>query len=293
MSAIVVSGKTLAESIKAEVRTGVSDFIKTHARAPFINLILVGEREDSVRYVASKERLALSLGMEARISKYPGDVSETFLIEEIQKLNNSDNVDAILLQLPLPSGLDAEGILSTISCIKDVDGLHPHILGELFIGSENKYQLPCTPHGVLRLIDESLSQLGRGTDLSGLNAVVVGRSNLVGKPTALLLEKRNASVSICHSRTKNLEGFLKCADIVVSATGVASLIKGGMLKVGAVVIDVGINYVDGSMVGDCEFESCKSVAGAITPVPGGVGPMTMAMLMENVLICAKNNIKEK
>lgn len=293
MTAVVIDGKAIAEDSNLRVKAEADKFKVLIGRPPSLVMLMVGSDSGSKRYVNSKKKLANFLGIDASILEFSEDVSEQDVIAQIKSLNKDPEVDAILVQLPLPSQLNTEKVLSKISPKKDVDGLHPELIGKLVLEHDAFFQMPCTPFGILRLILEARSKTAGNMELDGLNAVVVGRSNLVGKPTAILLQRENATVTQCHSKTRNLAIFTKEADILVSATGVPSLIKGDMIKPGAIVIDVGINYVEeGRIVGDCDFESCKSVAGAITPVPGGVGPMTMAMLMKNVLLCANNN-KEK
>lgn len=291
MSAIIIDGKKIADESNLEVKNLVEIFTAKKGRVPSIKLLLVGENPDSKKYVKSKIKLATSLGIDAQELVFENNVPEDELFTVIQGLNDDIGVDAILVQLPLPKHLDSELILSSIDIDKDVDGLHPELIGKLVLDSEDYFQVPCTPLGVLRLILEAQSELTGDTDISGLNAVVIGRSNLVGKPTAILLQREDVTVTQCHRYSRNIAEFTKLADIIVSATGVPSLIRGEILKPGAIVIDVGITYSEeeGKLLGDCDFESCKEVAGAITPVPGGVGPMTMAMLMRNILFCAENN----
>ena len=258
-------------------------------RPPGLAVVLVGENPASKVYVKSKSARAKKCGITVRDIVLPADTSNEQLQAELQALNNADEIDGILLQLPLPDGLDEFSAINAISPEKDVDGLHPLNQGLLLRGADCFE--PCTPKGCTLLISQALSQLGKGPDLSGMNAVVVGRSILVGKPMALLLLAANCSVSMCHSRTKNLGEYLSRADIVVAAVGRERMIDSEHLKPGAIVIDVGINRTaEGALAGDVDFESVKDVAGAITPVPGGVGPMTIAVLLQNTVRSAERKL---
>jgi methylenetetrahydrofolate dehydrogenase (NADP+) / methenyltetrahydrofolate cyclohydrolase len=290
MTALIIDGRKLAEQSNLRTKADAESFTKETKRPPSLVMLLIGADAGSKKYLNSKKKLANSLGLDASILEFDEDTTQKDIIDQIVLLNRDSEVDAILVQLPLPSKFDEEKILCKISPKKDVDGLHPELIGRLVLTGDDSCQLPCTPIGILKLVLEGRRQLGESSDLSGLRAVVLGRSNLVGKPSGILLHNHNATLTQCHSKTKDLDDIVKQADILVVATGKPNLITGDMLKPGAIVIDVGITYLDdGKIVGDCDFESCKLVAGAITPVPGGVGPMTMAMLMSNVLICANNN----
>lgn len=270
----ILDGKALAARIKESLKEQVAQQSSKIGRKPGLAVIIVGENPASQTYVRNKVTSALYVGMESRKIELPETVSESLLLEEIEKLNNDPLIDGILVQLPLPKHIDEDKVIDAISYNKDVDGFHPMNVAKLWIG-EN-CTIPCTPKGIIRLIDEA------GMDLSGKNAVIVGRSNIVGKPVAKLLLDRNATVTIAHSRTVDLTSVTKSADILVVAVGKRGVVTGDMVKPGAVVIDVGINRgEDGKLHGDVDFESASDVAGYITPVPGGVGPMTIAMLLEN------------
>jgi methylenetetrahydrofolate dehydrogenase (NADP+)/methenyltetrahydrofolate cyclohydrolase len=277
MAAQILDGKAVAAAVKAEV----ADVVATLERAPGLATVLVGDDPASHTYVRGKRRDAAECGIKSFHYELAADVGQAEIEALIDQLNANPAVDGVLVQLPLPSGLDSEAITERIAPQKDVDGLHPHNLGLLVLNRPGLR--PCTPSGVMRILDHY------GIPTAGRDAVVVGRSFLVGRPMALLLSARgaDATVSIAHSRTPDLAKAVRGADIVVAAVGVPELITGDMIKPGAAVIDVGINRVDGKLVGDVHFESAVEVAGAITPVPGGVGPMTRAMLMANTLAAAQ------
>ena len=277
MGATILDGKEVAAAVKAEVAETVAGM----SRAPGLATVLVGDDPASHTYVRGKRRDAAEVGMESFHYELAADVSQSEIESLIDELNANPAVDGILVQLPLPAGLDSEVITERIDPSKDVDGLHPHNLGLLVLNRPGLR--PCTPSGVMRILDHY------GIETSGRQAIVVGRSFLVGRPMALLLSARgaDATVSIAHSRTPDLAEAVRAADIVVAAVGVPELVTGDMLRPGATVIDVGINRVDGSLVGDVHFASAVEVAGAITPVPGGVGPMTRAMLMANTVVAAR------
>lgn len=290
---LVLDGKALAQAYHAKIAAEVSEIKEKKLRAPGLAVILVGADPASQTYVRTKSRVAKECGFELFDATLAADTSDQELLLTIDRFNQDKSVDGILLQLPLPNGRSAAKFIERIDPSKDADGLHPLNQGRLFGGV--KGVVPCTPFGVMKLIDHSFS--GSSTyvanraakDLSGLNAVVVGRSVLVGKPVAALLLDRNATVTIAHSRTANLSEVISRADIVVAAVGKAGLVKGEWIKSGATVIDVGTNRTaEGKLVGDVEFISAKARARAITPVPGGVGPMTVAMLMWNTLLASKN-----
>jgi len=242
---------------------------------PGLAVVLVGENPASQTYVNNKEKTSKKLGFYSEVHRLPADTSQQELMALIDKLNKDDKINGILVQLPLPDHIDEKAVTDAILPEKDVDGFHPINVGNLLIG-EDCY-IPCTPHGVIKMLDYI------GYELKGKRAVVVGRSNIVGKPVALLLLQRHATVTICHSRTQDLPGVCREADVLVVAVGRPEMVKGDWIKPGAVVIDVGINRLDDKLVGDVEFETAKEVAGYITPVPGGVGPMTITMLMVNTL----------
>ena len=278
MSASLIDGKAFAASLRARVAERVPAFREAAGRAPGLAVVLVGEDPASAVYVRSKGRATREAGMESFEHRLPADVSHDELLALVDRLNADPAIDGILIQLPLPPHIDADAVLLRIDPDKDVDGFHPVNAGRLATGLPGF--VPCTPLGCLMLLEDTLG------DLSGLDAVVIGRSNIVGKPMAALLTAKSCTVTIAHSRTRNLPHHLLHADIVVAAVGRAGFVKGDWLKPGATIIDVGINRVDGRLVGDVDFDSAASVAGAITPVPGGVGPMTIACLLRNTLVAA-------
>ncbi|MES2444791.1 MAG: bifunctional methylenetetrahydrofolate dehydrogenase/methenyltetrahydrofolate cyclohydrolase FolD [Pseudomonadota bacterium] len=278
MTAQLIDGKAFAAGLRARVAALVPAFHAATGRTPGLAVVLVGEDPASAVYVRSKGRTTREAGMESIEHRLPDTTSQAELIALVDQLNADPMVDGILVQLPLPRHLDAQEVLLRIDPDKDVDGFHPVNAGRLATGLSGF--VPCTPLGCTMLLEDRLG------DLSGLDAVVIGRSNIVGKPMAALLTARSCTVTLAHSRTRNLPHYLAHADIVVAAVGIADFVKGEWLKPGACVIDVGINRVDGSLRGDVDFESAMSVAGAVTPVPGGVGPMTIACLLRNTLVAA-------
>ena len=272
----ILDGKMVAAKVKEDVLQSVSRLSQT----PGLAVVLVGENPASKVYVNSKEKDCAECGIKSFGYRLPEDTREEELLELIQTLNNNPEIDGILVQLPLPAHIDEKAVINAISPDKDVDAFHPVNVGKIMIG-EYAF-LPCTPAGVMRLIEST------GTDITGKQCVVIGRSNIVGKPQAMLLLQKNGTVTICHSKTKNLKEICLGADILVVAIGRANFVTGDMVKEGAVVIDVGMNRLDnGKLCGDVEFESAEKKASFITPVPGGVGPMTIAMLMKNTLTAAK------
>ncbi|MBI5399694.1 bifunctional methylenetetrahydrofolate dehydrogenase/methenyltetrahydrofolate cyclohydrolase FolD [Candidatus Saganbacteria bacterium] len=277
----VIDGKGIAARIRGEVAQAVKEFKGERAVSPKLCVVLVGGDPASQVYVRNKEKACQEVGMIGEVYRLPATASQLQLNQLIRQLNADRSVHGILLQLPAPKGLDPISALDEISPDKDVDGLHPLNMGKLLRGEE-LLLAPCTPSGIMELI------ITTGISYEGAEAVVVGRSNIVGKPVALLLLQRHATVTICHSRTKDLADVCRRADILVAAVGSPGIIRGEMVKPGAVVIDVGTNRIGEKLVGDVEFESVKEVAGFITPVPGGVGPMTIAMLLKNTLQAAKN-----
>ena len=281
----IIDGKAIAAVVKDEVRRQVVELEYKVGRKPCLVVIVVGDNPDSQIYVRNKVKVAASLGMDSKLIDFPSNITEEALLGQIVTLNNDSTVDGILVQLPLPDHIDEEKIVVAIDCDKDVDGFNPMNVAGLWLGKD--YIIPCTPAGIIRLIDSI------GYDLVGKNAVVVGRSNIVGKPVAKLLLDRNATVTIAHSRTADLEAVCQTADVLVIAVGKAGLIDGNMIKPGAVVIDVGMNHTnEGKLCGDVDFASVQPKSSWITPVPGGVGPMTIAMLMKNTLHCyMKHNSK--
>lgn len=278
MSAKLIDGKAAAAALRGEVAKEVARFRDAAGRAPGLATVLVGEDPASAVYVRSKGKATLEAGMESFEHKLPFDTSEADLLALVDQLNADPAVDGILVQLPLPSHIDANKVITRIDPEKDVDGFNPVNAGRLAIGLDGF--VPCTPLGCLKLLRAELGSL------SGLNAVVIGRSNIVGKPMAMLLIAESCTVTIAHSKTRDLPEMVSRADIVVAAVGRPQMVKGDWLKPGCTVIDVGINRTDDGLVGDVDFASASEVAGAITPVPGGVGPMTIACLIRNTLVSA-------
>ena len=280
-TAEIIDGKAFAAGLRARVAELVPAFRERAGRVPGLAVVLVGEDPAFAVYVRSKGKMTRECGMESFEHKLGADTTQATLIALVDKLNADPEVDGILVQLPLPKHIDEQAVLTRIDPDKDVDGFHPVNAGRLATGLHGF--VPCTPLGCLMLLEDRLG------DLSGLDAVVIGRSNIVGKPMAALLTRASATVTLVHSRTRNLPHYLKHADIVVAAVGRAHFVKGEWLKPGATVVDVGINRTDEGLVGDVDFDSAASVAGAITPVPGGVGPMTIACLLRNTLVAAHRN----
>jgi len=269
----LIDGKARAGEIRAKLKEEISRKKMT----PGLAVVLVGENPASEVYVCNKIKACNEVGIKSLDNKLPETTSEAELLKLIEKLNNDKNVHGILVQLPLPKQIDSEKVLNAIDPSKDVDGFHPVNLGRLLSGQNGLR--PCTPLGVMDLIDST------GVDIKGKNAVVVGRSNIVGKPVAVMLLERHATVTVCHSRTQDLPGVVRNADIVVAAIGKPDFIKGAWIKKGAVVIDVGINRLEGGkLTGDVDFKEALKNAAWITPVPGGVGPMTIAMLLKNTVM---------
>ena len=280
MTAQIIDGKSIALSVRQGLEPRV-EALKAKGVTPGLTVVVVGDDPASAIYVRNKERASQKLGMNGTVLRMPGETTQEELLTVVRKLNADDSIHGILVQLPLPAHIDEHAILREIDPDKDVDGFHAMNAGQLLNGE--KGFVACTPKGVMRLLETT------GVDLNGKNAVVVGRSNIVGKPMALLLLQKNCTVTIAHSRTRNLADVTRSADILVVAVGRAGMITGDMIKPGAIVMDVGINRVDGKVVGDVDFESAKEVASYITPVPGGVGAMTIAMLMENAVEAAENH----
>lgn len=288
MSAQVIDGKVIAAKVRERVADGVAALKATHGYTPGLATVLVGEDPASATYVRSKQKMCESLGIRSSGHHLPADASQADVQALVAGLNANPEINGILVQLPLPKHIDEEAILNSIDLTKDVDGFHPVNIGRLAMKGRDPLFIPCTPAGCMVLLEEA------GVTMRGAEAVIVGRSNIVGLPMAMLLQKADATVTICHSRTRDLREHLQRADIVVAAIGRAEMITGDMLKPGTAVIDVGINRVDDPaakngyrLVGDVHYESAAEVAGAITPVPGGVGPMTIAMLMQNTLRAAE------
>ncbi len=275
----IIDGKAVARSVREELKKEVEELKKERALTPGLAVLLVGDDPASKVYVRNKHRACEAVGIRSFQHLLPADTSEAKLLSLIEELNNSPDVHGILVQLPLPSHISQEKVIEAISPDKDVDGFHPYNMGRLLAGRPRFS--PCTPSGIMELIGSI------GFDCTGREAVIVGRSNIVGKPMALMLLRRNATVTICHSKTRVLEKKVAGADILVAATGVPRMIKGSWIKQGAVVIDVGITRTEEGLVGDVEFEEASKRASYITPVPGGVGPMTIAMLLKNTVEAAK------
>ncbi|MFN3943653.1 MAG: bifunctional methylenetetrahydrofolate dehydrogenase/methenyltetrahydrofolate cyclohydrolase FolD [Allosphingosinicella sp.] len=282
MGADIIDGKAFAERLRARVAEAVPAFAAAAGRPPGLAVVLVGEDPASQVYVRSKGKATRAAGMESFEHRLPDTVSEAELIALVEALNRDPRVDGILVQLPLPAAIDDKAVIAAIDPAKDVDGFHVANAGRLAVGEEAL--VPCTPLGCLMLLKDRLG------DLSGLEAVVIGRSNIVGKPMAQLLLGENATVTIAHSRTRDLPAVVRRADIVVAAVGRPEMVKGDWLRPGAVVIDVGINRVDGKLVGDVDFAGACETASAITPVPGGVGPMTIAVLLRNTLVAGATRL---
>lgn len=288
MVAQIIDGKAIAAQVREQVGQEVAEMIKAGIPQPGLATVLVGENPASKVYVSSKQKACAELGMQSFGYQLPATASQEEVESLVAELNADPKVNGILVQLPLPSGLIEEDVLKTISLEKDVDGFHPINIGRLAQKGRDPLFVPCTPYGCIFLLEKM------GVKLDGANAVVLGRSNIVGMPAALLLVRENATVTICHSRTKDLPGVVRRADVLIAAVGRPEMVRGDWVKPGAVVIDVGINRIDdpthpkGSrLVGDVCFDEVKEVASAITPVPGGVGPMTIAMLMRNTARAAR------
>lgn len=291
MKAQIIDGKKLAADTRAEIAKGVAELKEKTGIVPGLAVILVGDNPASVSYVTAKEKACREAGMLSREIRMSATVSEDELIAEIEKLNTDPLIHGILVQLPLPKGFSEKRVIDSIAAEKDVDGFTPVNVGKMLIGDD--CFLPCTPHGIIKLIEVT------GMDLAGKHAVVIGRSNIVGKPVAVLLSRKNvnATVTLCHTGTKDIAAFTRTADVVIVAAGRPDTLTGDMLKEGAVVIDVGVNRVKDEshpkgyrLCGDADFASCAEVASAITPVPGGVGPMTITMLLWNTLESARKAV---
>lgn len=285
---MLIDGKALSAEIRAEVAEGVAAFHRAHGRAPGLRVVLLGEHPASQSYVRAKKRAAEEVGIDAETLLHPADMAPEALFGLLAELNADDAVDGILVQLPLPEHIDEAEVIRALDPAKDVDGFHPENVGKLVLGEDTLE--PCTPAGIVEMLQRS------GVETSGAHAVIVGRSNIVGKPMASLLLRRgiDCTVTVCHSRTKNLAEITRQADILVAAIGRPQFVTADMVREGATVIDVGINRVEDAsrkrgyrLVGDVDFEPVREKAHAITPVPGGVGPMTIAMLLANTLRAAE------
>lgn len=287
----IIDGKAIAGEIRREIAAEVAALSSGHNIVPGLAVVIVGSRKDSQTYVQMKRKACAEVGIRSFDVDLPEDISEATLVAEVHRLNADPAVHGILVQLPLPKHINEENILNQISIEKDVDGFHPLNIGKLAMKGRNPLFLPCTPKGCMELLSRS------GVTVKGKHAVVVGRSNIVGLPVSLLLLKADATVSIVHSRTPNPETIVRQADIVIAAAGQAMMIKGDWIKPGAAVIDVGTNSIDDPtrksgyrLVGDVDFAEASKVAGHLTPVPGGVGPMTVAMLLKNTVDGAKRGV---
>ena len=288
MTARIIDGKAAAEKIRSEVADAVKARISAGKSKPGLATVLIGDNPASQTYVHSKQKACAEVGIESFGYELPANTPQDDVEKLIKKLNADPCVNGILVQLPLPSGLDEQRVLAEVSIEKDVDGFHPINIGRLAQKGRDPLFVPCTPAGCIYLLEKEVG------NLEGANAVVLGRSNIVGMPVALLLVRANATVTICHSRSRDLPGIVRQADILVAAVGKAEMVKGDWIKPGAVVIDVGINHKDDPskpkgyrLVGDVAYDEAFQVAGAITPVPGGVGPMTIAMLLRSTLKAAE------
>ena len=294
MSATILNGKEIAKQIQEELTEQVATFIENAGVVPTLAAVLVGENAASKVYVRNKQRACERVGIESQLHRLPVETTQDELLALITKLNKDDAVNGILVQLPLPDHIEEKRILDAVNAAKDVDAFHPDNVGRIAQGRPRF--LPCTPHGCMQILHRC------GIPASGKHAVIVGRSEIVGKPMAMMLMQRgsglgrdaaNATVTVCHSRTADLPSITRQADILIAAIGVAKFIKADMVKPGAAVIDVGINRTDDGLVGDVDFDEVKEVAGAITPVPGGVGPLTVTMLLANTLAAAELQISAR
>jgi len=280
----VLDGKKTAKEIRREVTEGCTALRASHGLVPGLTVVLVGEDPASQIYVRNKERAARKVGMNSNIVRLAADSNEEMVLETVRALNADASVHGILVQLPLPGGVGDQRVIETVDPAKDVDGFHPENAGRLFTGLPGF--VPCTPAGVIELLKRN------EIPLAGKHAVVIGRSNIVGKPISLLLQRANATVTMCHSRTQDLAGFCRSADILVAAAGNPRMVKGDWIRPGAAVMDVGVSEVDGKLVGDVDFDAAQGIAGFITPSRRGIGPMTITMLLRNTLTAyrARNGV---
>ncbi|GEN84222.1 bifunctional protein FolD [Sporosarcina luteola] len=279
MTAKLIDGVAIGKQLREEIKQGVSKLNASGCK-PGLAVILVGENPASQTYVKNKEKSSVEVGMKSELIKLPATVTETELLAYVDKLNKDESIHGILVQLPLPKHINEDLVIQAIDPNKDVDGFHPQSVGKMMIGQQTF--LPCTPHGIMEMLQRT------GVEISGKHAVIIGRSNIVGKPMGQLLLQKDATVTYCHSRTKDLVSFTKQADILIVAIGRAKFVTAEHIKEGAVVIDVGMNRDEnGKLCGDVDFDEAKEIASAITPVPGGVGPMTITMLLKNTLQSAQ------
>lgn len=276
----IIDGKQISAAVREDIKKQTIEFSQEFGRLPGLSVIIVGENPASQVYVRNKKKACEEVGFKSEVIEMPESTTQEELLAKIEELKNDKTVNGILVQLPLPGHLDENEVIKAIPPEKDVDAFHAENVGHIMIGDAEL--LPCTPAGIITMLDYE------GIDVTGKHCVVIGRSNIVGKPMAMLLLKKNGTVTVCHSKTKDLKEFTKAADILVVAIGRAKFVTGDMIKPGAVVIDVGMDRDEnGKLCGDVDFESAKEVAGAITPVPGGVGPMTITTLLQNTLKAAK------
>jgi len=283
MSYELIDGKLVASKIREEIKDRVAEIKSKHSRIPGLAAILVGDDPASEIYVRNKRKACEDVGIYSEEHKLSGDIAQEDLLKLINRLNGDENINGILVQLPLPEHIDDSTVLNSVSPEKDVDGFHPINAGLLFEGKPRF--IACTPHGIIKMLEFY------DIDIEGKNAVVLGRSNIVGKPASMLLLQKNATVTICHSRTRNLDAVLKSADLIVAAIGRAHFVTRKMVKKGSIIIDVGINRLDdGKLVGDVDFENVKDISSYITPVPGGVGPMTITMLLWNTVVSLEQSV---
>lgn len=273
----IISGKVLSKEIRANVKEEVAILQKNYGKVPHLVVILIGDDPASNSYVTAKEKACINAGMKSTLIRKDDSIKEETLLSMIHELNNDPDVHGILVQLPLPKHINENEVINAIKKEKDVDGFHPLNVAAIHLGE--KGIIPATPKGIITMLKST------NTEIKGKHAVVIGRSNIVGKPVAMLLLKEHATVSIAHSRTKDLKALTLQADILVAAVGRAKMVTADMVKEGAIVIDVGVNRLDGKLVGDVDFDAVKEKASFITPVPGGVGPMTIASLLENTIEC--------
>lgn len=287
MSAVLLDGKALSFKIKDELKKQCEELKSEYLLIPKLAIVLVGENPASLVYVSSKEKACAAVGIQSVVVRLKETVSEECIISEVEKLSRDQTVNAVMVQLPLPKGINERNVLNSIPPKKDADGLTALSAGKMFDGEFSL--LPCTPSGIIQLLKRN------NIELCGKHAVIVGRSNLVGKPLSVLLLRENCTVTVCHSKTQDLSKFTSTADILIVAIGKPNFIVGNMIKQGAVVIDVGINRTDSGLLGDVDFNTAKEVASYITPVPGGVGPMTVTMLLSNAIVACKmqNGILKK
>lgn len=276
---VVVNGLELANELRDDMAKQISEIVANGGRAPCLVVVLVGDDPASRSYIKGKQRACTRIGMDSREQLLPGDTSEQALLTLIKDLNADDGVDGILVQLPLPDAIDPYVIAEAIDPAKDVDALHPNTAGKLLSGRADL--ISCTPLGVMAVLDKC------GVEIEGARAVVIGRSDIVGKPVSILLQQRNATVTLCHSRTRDLASICREADILVPATGRPKMVKADWIKPGAAVMDVGVTEVDGKLIGDVDFEAAQGVAGFITPSRRGIGPMTITMLLRNTVTAYK------